>query len=124
MTFQNVLLVFLGGGLGSVLRYLLSRNLYPLFSSAITGTFVVNIIGSLIIGFIIGFEIKNMIEKPTVLLLVTGFCGGFTTFSSFTLENFNLFKSGDYLQGLFYILLSVILGLLAVGLGFFMAKQF
>jgi CrcB protein len=123
MTLKHIFLVFLGGGIGSALRYLLSKSLYPLFSSPISGTFVVNIIGSLLIGLVIGLEIKNMIDKPLFLLLVTGFCGGFTTFSAFSLENYNLFKSGDYLQAFIYIFSSVILGLLAVGLGFLLARQ-
>jgi CrcB protein len=124
MDLKSIGIVFLGGGMGSVLRFLLSKGLYPLFSSAITGTFTVNILGSFLIGFLIGFELKNIIDKPLYLLLVTGFCGGFTTFSAFALENYSLIKSGDHLQALLYIFLSVILGLLAIGLGFVIARQF
>jgi CrcB protein len=124
MDFKSIGIVFLGGGLGSALRFVISKSLYPLFSNTISGTFTVNIIGSLIIGLLIGFEIKNIIDKPLYVLLVTGFCGGFTTFSAFALENYSLFKSGDYIQALTYIFLSVILGILAVGFGFFIARQF
>jgi CrcB protein len=124
MTFQNVFWVFLGGGLGSVIRYLLSKSLYTVFSSAITGTLTVNIVGSLLIGLLVGFEIKSIVDKPAFLFLVTGFCGGFTTFSAFALEYHSLFKSGDYLQAFVYIIASVVLGLLAVGLGFLIARQF
>jgi len=123
MIVKNILIIFIGGGLGSVLRYLMSKSLYPIFSSAITGTLAVNILGSLLIGFLIGLEIKNIIQKPIFLFLVTGFCGGFTTFSAFALENHSLFKAGEYLQAFTYIITSVILGLLAVGLGFIIARQ-
>ncbi len=124
MDVKSIGIVFLGGGLGSVLRFLLSKSLNPVFSNAIAGTLTVNVVGSLLIGLLIGFEIKNILEKPLMLLLVTGFCGGFTTFSAFALENYNLIKSGDYLQAIFYTLASIFLGLLSVGLGFLIAKQF
>lgn len=124
MGIKGVFFVFLGGGLGSAMRYLLSKSVYPLFSNSIIGTLSVNVLGSLLIGLLIGFQMKNIIEKPLYLLLVTGFCGGFTTFSAFALENYNLFKSGDYLQAFAYIVASIILGLLAVVLGFILAKQF
>jgi len=123
MFFQNLIWVFLGGGLGSVLRYLVSKSLNPLFSNVFFGTFSVNIIGSLLIGLLIGYEIKSLLQKPVLLFLVTGFCGGFTTFSAFAFENYNLFKSEQYLLGMTYILISLILGVLAVGLGFYIAKQ-
>jgi len=120
---QNILFVFVGGGLGSVLRYLLSRQLNPLFENFYLGTFTVNILGSLLIGLFIGMELKSLLSKPSLLLLVAGFCGGFTTFSAFALENYILLKEGQMTSVFLNIGLSVVLGILCVFLGFILAKQ-
>ena len=95
MMLQNMLLVFIGGGLGSVLRYILSKQLNPVFENFFLGTVTVNIVGSLLIGFFIGMELRYLLNKPYLLLLVTGFCGGFTTFSTFGLETFKLMYEGE-----------------------------
>ena len=121
--YQNILWVFLGGGLGSVLRYGISKNLYPFFENYFLSTLTVNLIGSFLIGLFIGFEIKYILQKPLMMFLVVGFCGGFTTFSTFALENYNLLKSGEYLLAFIYIISSIVVGILAVGFGFFVAKQ-
>jgi CrcB protein len=105
------------------MRYLLSKQLNPVFDNFYLGTFTVNIIGSLLIGFLIGFELKYIMSKPYLLLLVTGFCGGFTTFSAFALENYLLLKEGQMTSVFLNIGLSVILGVLFVFLGFYIAKQ-
>lgn len=123
MGLQNILLVFLGGGLGSTLRYLLSKSLNPMFSSEYIGTLTVNLLGSLLIGFFVGFEAKTFMQKPMLLFLTVGFCGGFTTFSTFASENLILLKSGEYFQALFYSLISIVVGILSVGIGFYLAKQ-
>lgn len=124
MIFKNILLIFLGGGLGSVIRFLLSKWLNPLFTNVFLGTFAVNILGSLLIGFLLALEMEENIKKPTVLLLITGFCGGFTTFSAFTAETLYLIKSHQYVQATTYISSSMLLGIFAVVLGFYLAKQF
>ncbi|MFD2698706.1 fluoride efflux transporter CrcB [Mesonia sediminis] len=115
------LLVFLGGGLGSALRYLIQRlyntSTWPL------GTMLVNILGCLIIGFVAGYLIKT--EKYSIslnLLVISGFCGGFTTFSSFGLEGVKMLQAQAYWQFLGYTLLSLCLGYLAVGVGLFIMK--
>lgn len=123
MTLQNLIWIFLGGGLGSVLRFLISKYAYPLFENFFIGTLTINLLGSFIIGLIIGLEIKLILQKPAMMFLTVGFCGGFTTFSTFALENFNLIKSEQYLLASVYILTSVVIGILAVGLGLFTAKQ-
>jgi len=123
MSVQNIFLVFLGGGLGSVLRFLLSKWLNPLFTTAFLGTFSVNIMGSLLIGFFIAYEQEAIFKKPIALFLITGFCGGFTTFSAFTAENLQLIKSNQYFQAVTYISGSIIVGIFAVVLGFYLAKQ-
>lgn len=94
---KNLLLVFIGGGLGSSLRYIVGKWLNP--NALIPyGTFVANVLGSLLIGVILGWAIKNnALNNPVNLLIGVGFCGGFTTFSTFSFENYALLKSGDYL---------------------------
>ena len=121
---KNVLLVFLGGGLGSSLRYLISKYLNQLENSIALGTFTVNILGSLLIGVIMGFALKNDTHSSTLTLLVaTGFCGGFTTFSAFALENYQLLKTGDITNFIVYTLGSVALGIIAVFIGIWLVKS-
>ncbi|MCH4821642.1 fluoride efflux transporter CrcB [Gramella lutea] len=121
---KNFLLVFIGGGLGSSLRFLISKylnagHLIP------CGTFLVNILGSLLLGIILGWAIKNnALNTPVNLILATGFCGGFTTFSTFSFENFSLIKSGDYSSFALYFFGSLILGILAVFVGILISKLF
>lgn len=118
-------MVFIGGGVGSVLRFLLGR----LWNSSETGipygTFAANIIGSLLIGIILGYVARNeYISTNTQLLLATGFCGGFTTFSTFAYENHIFLKAGDFGSFAFYTIGSFVVGFLAVFLGIWMVKQF
>ncbi len=121
---KQVLLVFLGGGAGSVLRFLISRNL-NLLTGIPLGTFVVNITGSLLIGLILGLGIKEEVLSPnTSLLLATGFCGGFTTFSAFSFENQELLKAGDYLNFGIYTAGSIFLGIGAVMVGLYLSRLF
>jgi CrcB protein len=121
---KNILLVFLGGGLGSSLRYLISKYLNQLENSIALGTFTVNILGSLLIGIIMGFALKNDTHSSTLTLLVaTGFCGGFTTFSAFALENYQLLKTGDITNFIVYTLGSVALGIVAVFIGIWLVKS-
>lgn len=121
---KNLILVFIGGGLGSSLRFLISRylntgGLIPY------GTFVVNIAGSLILGIILGWALKSEnLASPTTLLLGAGFCGGFTTFSTFSFENYALIKSGDYFSFLFYFFGSLILGIIAIWIGILISRTF
>jgi len=120
---KQLILVIVGGGLGSGLRFLISKYLNPVFSGFYLGTFTVNIIGCLIIGLLLGVFIKQEYVSPTQsALLVTGFCGGFTTFSTFSLEQFLLFREGNFTPLVLYTLLSLVLGILAVGLGFWLAR--
>ena len=121
---KNFLLVFVGGGLGSGFRYILSKYLNSSLGSFHLGTFAVNIIGSLIIGLVLGYAAKeNSLSQNQVLLLATGFCGGFTTFSAFAQENFQLLKTGDIMQFSIYTIGSIVVGLLAVFIGLYIAKN-
>ena len=107
---RNLLLVALGGAVGSVLRYLLSS----INTSFPWGTFAVNILGSLLIGLLVGLVCKGVLSPEMKLLMVTGFCGGFTTFSTFANESFGMMKAGDVLQMALYVGVSVVIGILAV----------
>ncbi len=120
----KLLLVFIGGGSGSVLRYLIGKYFNQVEHNVFLGTFMVNILGSLFIGLLFGLAEKSHVLTPNqTLLLATGFCGGFTTFSTFALENSSLIKTGNYFMLFLYISSSIVLGILAVFLGMYLSKQ-
>ena len=107
----NIILVAIGGAIGSVCRYLVSGLNVTSFP---WGTFTVNVLGSLIIGLAVGLVNRGIASPEMKLLLVTGFCGGFTTFSTFANESFSMMKAGDVLLTALYVGASVIIGILAV----------
>ncbi len=121
---KQLIIIGLGGFLGSIFRFLVSKlNLSVHFLSIPVGTFTVNIIGSLVIGFIAGIAMKSEIISPDLrLFLMVGICGGFTTFSSFTIENMTLLQNGQYLTAIIYTLSSVFFGILAVYLGYVLSN--
>jgi len=120
---KQALLVFLGGGLGSVARYWLSLKLNNFESAIPYGTLLANILGSLIIGFILGYSSRTgLLSENQSLLLATGFCGGFTTFSTFAYENHIYIKGGDYFSFLPYIAVTFVLAIGAVFLGMYLSK--
>lgn len=122
---KQLLLVFLGGGLGSCFRFLVGRYFNPLFPHFYLGTFLVNILGCLLIGILLGLTFRqNLLSENQALILATGFCGGFTTFSAFAYESQTLFKSGDHIWAFIYIGASVIIGILAVLLGLWVIRNF
>jgi len=117
---KQILLVGFGGFIGSIARFFVSKlNLHWNLLSIPMGTLTVNILGSLIIGFIVGVSSKSEIITPGFrLFLMVGVCGGFTTFSSFTLENMTLMQNGQFVSVLIYTGLSIFLGFLAVYFGY------
>jgi len=120
---KAITLVFLGGGIGSALRYSIGKYLNPENTGFPWGTFTANLVGSLLIGLIFGWVLhKVKLSSDLMLFLVAGFCGGFTTFSAFAYESLNLLRSGY--TGLFlgYAFGSLILGLTCVWLGYSLIK--
>jgi len=119
---MKFLLIFLGGGFGSVIRYAVSKYLNNADNCIPYGTLLVNIIGSFIIGTVIGLSLKDGIDNNQTLFFAVGFAGGFTTFSTFAFENATLIEDGNYVHLALYISASIILGVAAVFLGLSMAK--
>lgn len=121
---KNILIVGLGGGIGSVTRYLTQRWVYALYPHHFPwGTFAVNVIGCLLIGLFWGLSFRSFdSNEQWKLFLMVGVCGGFTTFSAFTLEGIGLMR--EQRLGLFFLYTgaSLILGLLATYLGMRMVK--
>jgi len=118
---KELFLVAIGGALGSIGRYKISTWVladtllwrFPL------GTFLVNIIGCLLIGVLGGLAVKHeWLSQDIRLLLITGVLGGFTTFSAFGLETFYLIRKGEVLIAVSYVVSSVLVGLLMVWLGY------
>ncbi len=121
---MNFLYVALGGGIGAMARYGISlllsfRTSAPNWSS----TLLVNVVGSLLIGLLYGYFQKHGLGNSLwSLLLVTGFCGGFTTFSAFSLDLFHALSEGQYLTAFLYPLLSIALSFAALALGIIVTK--
>lgn len=120
---KTLLLIGSGGFLGSICRYLLSRFVTHQWPSAFPyGTFVVNILGCLLIGLLMGLSFSHIISAQTRLFLAAGFCGSFTTFSTFSLELFEVYQKGQTGLTFTYALTSLVAGFIAVGLGFWLVK--
>lgn len=111
---RNLVYIFLGGGVGSVLRYLISMYTQKLvkIGSFPLGTFLVNILGCFMIGFLTSYFMKS--DNYLKYLLITGLCGGFTTFSTFSIENYSLWENQQFATLILYIVLSVLIGFIAV----------
>ena len=120
MNLISFLMVGAGGAIGSMLRY--GVALFPVNKLFPYHTFIVNILGSFLIGCFLGLLLKNSITNDNWKFLATGVCGGFTTFSAFSLEGFELLQQQRYAVFLLYFLLSIIVGLAATWLGYTLTK--
>ena len=121
---RNVFLVALGSMLGGVARYICSLQIAERYVTEFPyGTFVVNLVGCFLVGGFYGLaERFEWFSSDLRLMLTVGFCGGFTTFSSFAYENVRLLQERDYLTFGGYVLLSVVIGLLAAFAGLWLSK--
>ncbi|MEP6597719.1 MAG: fluoride efflux transporter CrcB [Ginsengibacter sp.] len=121
---KTILIIFAGSGFGGVARYGMQTWIFRIYPFTFPlGTFIVNSTGCFLIGLFYALSEKgNLLTPEWRLALTTGFCGGFTTFSTFAYENMNLLRTGDYLYFGLYIAASVVLGIVAVYLGIFTIK--
>ena len=117
----EILVVGLGGAIGAILRYSISlipyKNTFPVL------TLITNFLGAILIGIVVGISVKNNWSKNLTLFFKTGVCGGFTTFSTFSLEGNNLFQINKPVMAIIYIILSVVLCLLGVMFGIFISSR-
>ena len=121
---KSFLLVFLGGGLGSGLRYLVTIAMNQYSKVLPFGTFTVNMLGCLLIGLVLGYAQKeNTLTSNQTLLLATGFCGGFTTFSAFASENLELIRNGELFNFSIYAIGSVFVGMLLILIGYLLVNK-
>jgi CrcB protein len=126
MTLYTVLIVGAGGFVGSIVRFITVQSVDKKLNSVFPyGTLTVNLVGSFILGLILAI----MLKKPGIapewrLFLATGFCGGFTTFSAFAFENFNLLEQRFVGTSLVYMAISLVAGVLAVAAGMLIGKMF
>ncbi len=120
---KNLFFIFIGGGIGSICRFLLSNYTQKLYnvSGFPLGTFIVNILGCFLIGILSSHFLKD--NSDLKFLLITGFCGGFTTFSAFSAENYSLWQNGDYIHLILYSLLSIVIGFIAVFIGLYIGRN-
>lgn len=124
--FRLILIVGFGGFLGTIARFLASRYVQSQILSAFPyGTFIVNIVGCFLIGLFFGISEKgNLMSADWRMFLTVGFCGGFTTFSTFANENMALLRDGNFFFFALYTSLSIFLGLLATYFGNLLTKIF
>lgn len=121
---KNYIVVFLGAGIGGSLRYCLSTFIYKILPMVFPfGTLLINVAGSLALGIIIfGFDEKELLSPLMKLFLGVGFCGGFTTFSTFSFETFNLLKGSEFMLAGLNILLNVIVSFIGVYIGYLITR--
>ena len=122
---QHILYIAAGGAIGAVLRFGVSNGVYGVFGRNFPyGTLVVNVLGSLLIGLLSILFIERYTLNPEVrAIFIIGILGAFTTFSTFSMETFNLLENGEFVKALLNILLSVTLCLVATWVGVILGRQ-
>lgn len=118
----KILAVFIGGGFGSLCRYGIARFIAPFNTTFPYATLLANVLSCIIIGYLMMLGLKSQISDTGKALLVVGFCGGFSTFSTFSKETYLLLKEGEHILALTNIGGSIILCLICIYLGIQMAR--
>ncbi len=120
---KNYFLIFIGGGAGSLLRYFVATWINPLMVVFPLGTFVANVLSSFLLGLTVGFiELKYPYNTYIQPLIITGICGGFSTFSTFSNDTLGLFRTENYTFGVLNILLNVSICIIFILLGMKLMK--
>jgi fluoride exporter len=126
MSFANCLIVMAGGALGTLARYLVSLTALPISGRLPWGTIIINITGSFVIGFFGTLTLssgRHPAPDSVRLFVMIGFCGGYTTFSSFSLQTLDLLRSGGFARAAINVVASVVLCVLAVAAGHLLASH-
>jgi CrcB protein len=123
---KELIYVFIGGGLGSLVRFILGKWVNAFHHSSFPfGTFTINVIACFVLGFMIGLaDQKQLLSPATRLFWAVGFCGGFSTFSAFSSETLTLFQQGQNSTMLLYVLLSIVVCVSATFGGLLVAERF
>ena len=120
---KDIIIVGIGSGIGGICRYLISSFMSQASNGFPWGTFAVNVAGCLLIGTLWGLLSRFQNVSPSFsLFLMVGFCGGFTTFSTFSKEGLTMLQANNYVLFSLYIIGSVVLGVMAVALGYYTTK--
>lgn len=126
ISLNSTLLIFLGAGIGGVLRYWISNGVYYFLGRNFPyGTLIVNVSGCLLMGFLFVVIVDRFSALSSELraLLLIGFLGGYTTFSTFSIETVTLFENGQWLSGFLNVFLSCTLCLVAAWIGLFLGRE-
>ena len=124
MDIRLIIIVGAGSFLGGITRYVVSQFMDGKFPGVFPyGTLTINILGCLLIGVLFGFLEKTMLNQEWRIFLATGILGGFTTFSAFSIETYNLIREGHSWMAVLYVLASVVAGLMLTVLGFYLARS-
>ena len=121
---KEIIAVFVGGGIGSLLRFLINKIEWLSIYNFNYSTLISNVLGCLILGLAVGYFLKNNNHNSiTFIFLTVGLCGGFTTFSAFSIENLNIIQNGEFLKFFTYVITSLLSGILSVYAGINLYKH-